>query len=96
MRVALGLTQLALAEILGVSKSLISMVENDKRHLPFKALVSLGEMETAVAFGRRRRRKLSPSARKPPALKAPPETAPPASTMPTLPRRSLGNEGSSF
>lgn len=58
VRVALGLTQLALAEILGVSKSLISMVENDKRHLPFKALVRLAEMEKAVAFSRRQSRKL--------------------------------------
>lgn len=58
VRVALGLTQLALAEILGVSKSLISMVENDKRRLPVKALVRLAEMEKAVAFSRQQSRKL--------------------------------------
>jgi len=58
VRVALGLTQLALAESLGVSKSLISMVENDKRKLPVKALARLVEMEKAVAFNRQQSRKL--------------------------------------
>lgn len=45
IRVKAGLTQLALARYLGISKSLVSMVENQQRKLPLTALMKLSELE---------------------------------------------------
>ena len=45
IRIKIGLTQLALARYLGVSKSTISMVENDKRRLPEDALMRITRLE---------------------------------------------------
>ncbi|RYD83032.1 MAG: XRE family transcriptional regulator [Sphingobacteriales bacterium] len=45
IRVKAGITQLALAQWLGISKSLVSMVENNRRKLPLKALLKLAELE---------------------------------------------------
>lgn len=45
IRKALGLTQTECAAYLGVSRSLLSMVELNKRELPTKALLKLAELE---------------------------------------------------
>ena len=49
IRIKLGLTQLALAQYLGISKSLVSMVENGHRSLPTAALIKISELEMAAA-----------------------------------------------
>jgi transcriptional regulator with XRE-family HTH domain len=45
IRVKAGITQLALAQYLGISKSLVSMVENGRRKFPLAALLKLSELE---------------------------------------------------
>lgn len=45
LRVKLGISQFVFAQYLGVSKSLISMVENSRRHLPLAAMVKLSQLE---------------------------------------------------
>jgi transcriptional regulator with XRE-family HTH domain len=45
IRIKIGATQLALAQYLGVSKSTISMVENNKRRLPETALNRITRLE---------------------------------------------------
>jgi transcriptional regulator with XRE-family HTH domain len=49
IRTRMGLTQQAFAIELGISKSLVSMVENHQRNLPTSALVKLAAMEKAIA-----------------------------------------------
>lgn len=48
VRVKLGLTQLALAQYLGISKSLVSMVENGHRNLSSASLAKLAGLETGI------------------------------------------------
>ncbi|MBC7937104.1 MAG: helix-turn-helix transcriptional regulator [Rhizobacter sp.] len=48
IRVRMGITQQALAQYLGISKSLVSMVENNRRTLPFSALKRVSELEINV------------------------------------------------
>lgn len=45
IRVKAGVTQAAFARYLGISKSLVSMVENGRRSLPSAALTKLSELE---------------------------------------------------
>ena len=45
IRVRMGITQETFARYLGISKSLVSMVENKRRSLPFAALTRLSELE---------------------------------------------------
>ena len=51
IRVKAGITQLALAQYLGISKSLVSMVENNRRSLPLAALLKLSELEQQFQQG---------------------------------------------
>ena len=49
IRIKMGLTQLALAKYLGISKSLVSMIENGNRSLPLAALLKISELEIHFA-----------------------------------------------
>jgi transcriptional regulator with XRE-family HTH domain len=49
IRIRLGLTQQAFAVELGISRSLLSLVESRSRTLPTAALVKLAAMEAAIA-----------------------------------------------
>lgn len=51
IRVKMGITQQRLAEYLGVSKSLVSMVENGRRRFPFHAFMCLAKLEAAFQNG---------------------------------------------
>ncbi len=48
VRIHLGMTQQMFAQYLGVSKSLISMVENGNRQLPAKAMMMICELENGL------------------------------------------------
>lgn len=45
IRKSLGIRQVELAQMLGISKSALSMVENDNRKLPAAAVLKLGKLE---------------------------------------------------
>lgn len=49
LRLKLGLSQQAFARQIGISKSLVSMVENGRRSLPTQALLKIAELETTLA-----------------------------------------------
>ena len=48
-RARLGMTQRDFAQILGISKALVSMVEGNRRTLPGPCLVKLASLEVAIA-----------------------------------------------
>ncbi|MBC7936489.1 MAG: helix-turn-helix transcriptional regulator [Rhizobacter sp.] len=53
VRVKMQMTQLAFAHYLGISKSLVSMVENGRRSLPAAALVKITQLEMAFDTARK-------------------------------------------
>ena len=48
IRKSMGVTQFVFADILGVSRSVIAMVERDNRVLPTNALIKLGQLQVSL------------------------------------------------